>query len=44
MFKGRIIEAELKTKLLSVIVFMTEVLGMSPYLLKDQQMINLLEK
>lgn len=43
-FKGRITESELETKLLSVIASMTEVLGMSPYLPKDQQMVNLLEK
>lgn len=34
-FKGRITEAELETRLLSVIASMTEVLGMSPYLPKD---------
>ncbi len=43
-FKGRITESELETKLLSVIASITEVLGMSPYLPKDQQKVNLLEK
>lgn len=43
-FKGRITEAELETKLLSVIASITGVLGMSPYLPKDQQKVNLLEK